>query len=134
MKKGNPWLPFFVHKCAKILTVTLKVEENSMKSETFKITKEDDEKQGVARFSVVGRINSKNSPVLQNKLEDALNSGKLNIVLNMLQVEYLSSDGIRIILKIYREAAKMGGTFKIERPSEMVRNVIGMVALNDLLI
>ena len=105
-----------------------------MKNETFEITKEKNAKTGVTRFTIKGRINSKTSPVLKHKLEDALNYGEINIVLNMLQVAYLSSDGIRIILRIFKEAEKLGGSLKIELPSEMVRNVIGMVALNDLLI
>jgi len=105
-----------------------------MKGETFKATKERDEKQGVTRFTVVGRVNSKTSPVLQSRLEDALNCGEINIVLNMLEVEYLSSDGIRTIIKIYKEAEKAGGKLRIERPSEIVRNVLGMVALNNMLI
>ncbi|MCL2010472.1 MAG: STAS domain-containing protein [Synergistaceae bacterium] len=105
-----------------------------MKSETFEITKEQDEEQGVARFTVIGRVNSKTSPALKNELEDALNSGEVNIVLNMFQVEYLSSDGIRIILKIYKEAEQAGGKLRIEKPSEMVRSVLGMVALNGMLI
>ena len=104
-----------------------------MKEVKFEITKELDQKQGITKFYVVGRVNSKTSPVLQNKLEDALNCGEINIVLNMLQVEYLSSDGIRTILKIYKEAEKAGGKFRIERASEMVRNVLGMVALNGML-
>jgi len=105
-----------------------------MKSETFVIIKEQDGEQGIARFNVTGRLNAKTSPVFQNKLEDALNRGESNIVLNMLQVEYLSSDGIRTILRIYKEAEKAGGKLRIERASETVRNVLMMVALNDILI
>ena len=105
-----------------------------MKEEKFEITKEVDEKQGVTRFYVVGRVNSKTSPALQSRLEIAVKSEEVNIILNMAQVEYLSSDGIRTILNTYKQAEKAGGKFRIESPSEMVRNVIGMVALKDLLV
>ena len=104
-----------------------------MKNGTFEIIKEQDEKQGFTRFIIMGRINSKTSPVLHNKLEEALNCGEVNIVLNMFEVEYLSSDGIRTILKIYKDAEKAGGKLRIERASEMVRNVLGMVALDGML-
>ena len=104
-----------------------------MKNEKFEVSKELDAKQGITRFTVVGRVNSKTSPELQAKLEDALNRGEVNIILNMLEVEYLSSDGIRTILKTFKDAEKAGGKFRIERPSEMVKNVLGMVALEGML-
>ena len=103
-----------------------------MAIENLAITK--DKTQGATRFTIQGRVNSKNSPALQRKLEDALKDGDADIVLDMSRVEFLSSDGIRIILKIYKEADKAGGKLRIERPSENVRNVLGMVALNDMLI
>jgi len=103
-------------------------------NENFIITKDKDKTLGLIRFTVKGRVNSNNAPALQYKIEDALNYGELNIILNMEQVEYLSSDGIRVILKIYKQAEKAGGKFKIERPSEIVRNVLGLVALNELLV
>jgi len=53
---------------------------------------------------------------------------------NMSQVEYLSSVGIRVILKIYKQTMETGGKFNIERPSEIVKNVLGMVALKELVI
>ena len=105
-----------------------------MKIETFEITKEEDKEQGLTRFTVKGRVNSKSSMALNHKLEDAVNRGEKYIVLNMREVGYLSSDGIRVILKTYKEAEKAGGKLRIETPSEMVRNVLGMVALNDMLI
>ena len=99
----------------------------------FVITKDKDKTQGITRFIIQGRVNSNNSPVLQFKLEDALRDGDANIVLDMSQVEFLSSDGIRVILKIYKQAEKAGGKFRIEQPSENVRNVLGAVALSEMM-
>jgi len=81
-----------------------------------------------------GRVDSTNAGVLQYKLEHILNEGNKAIILNMAQIEYLSSIGIRIILNIYKQAAKSGGSFRIENPSEIVRNVLGIVALKELLV
>ena len=86
------------------------------------------------KFSIKGYINSVNADKLQNKLQKAMNDGEKNIVLNMLWVEFLSSAGIRIILKAYQEANNAGGTLGIEKPSQNVKNVLGMVALGEMLI
>ena len=105
-----------------------------MKKENFAMTKEKDKALGITRFTVTGRVNSQSSSALKFKLEETLKYGETNIVLNMAEVEFLSSDGIRAILNTYKEAEKAGGKFRIENPSQIVRNVLGMVALNDLLI
>ena len=103
-----------------------------MKNETLEITEERSEKTSV--FIAKGRVDAENSDALLYKLENALNDGQTTIILNMLQVEYLSSIGIRVILKIYKQAKEKGCTFNIDRPSEVVKNVLGMVALKELLV
>jgi len=109
-------------------------KEEMMKKENFIMTKERDKAQGITKFTVTGRVNSKSSSVLKFRLEDSIKCGETDIVLNMKNVDFLSSDGIRTILNTYKEAEKSGGKFRIEEPSQTVRNVLGMVALNDLLI
>ena len=88
----------------------------------------------LCRFTARGRVDSNNADIMEINLDRALNEGPKNIVLNMEQVKYLSSIGIRIILKTYKKACENGGTFMIEKPSEIVRNVLGMVALNQMLL
>jgi len=103
-----------------------------MKEETLILTENIDE--GVYRITAKGRIDANNADSLLFKLENALKDGHKTIILNMSNVEYLSSIGIRVILKIFKQAAEAGGTFNVERPSEIVKNVLGMVALKEMLI
>ena len=103
-----------------------------MKEEILEITQDSDD--GICRLSVTGRIDSNSANSLLLKLEEALVSGQKAIILNMYKVEYLSSTGIRVILKIYKQATEAGGSFNIERPSDIVKNVLGMVALKELLV
>ena len=103
-----------------------------MKNETLELTEERSGKH--SKFIAKGRIDSFTAEELQFKLENALNDVQTAIILNMFQVEYLSSIGIKVILKIYKQAAEIGGTFNIDRPSEVVKNVLGMVALHEMLV
>jgi anti-anti-sigma factor len=103
-----------------------------MKKEEFEI-EEEEIRKGV-KFTLKGRVNSLNCEELQYILDKALKDGKINIVLNMLWVEYLSSAGIRVILKTYKDAHEAGGKFGIEMPSQSVKNVLGMTALDEMLI
>ncbi|MCL2184622.1 MAG: STAS domain-containing protein [Treponema sp.] len=103
-----------------------------MIKEDLKIT--ENIADGTCRFFAKGRVDSNTADDLLENLENALNNGQKSIILDMSQVEYLSSIGIRVILKIFKQASEIGGTFNVERPSEIVRNVLGMVALKEMLV
>jgi anti-sigma B factor antagonist len=81
-----------------------------------------------------GRIDSNNADILKEKLENALAAGHKTIILDMYQVNYLSSIGIRVILNVYKQAKKDGKKFNISEPSDFVKNVLGMVALKEMLV
>jgi len=103
-----------------------------MAIDEFVITLEESEDS--LRLTAKGHVNAINSTALQYELEEAIGKGQSNIVLNMTQVDFLSSSGIRVILKTYKSMDKAGGQFRIERPSEVVKNVLGMTALEGMLL
>ena len=88
----------------------------------------------LVKFTITGRIYSSNADFLEKHLEKALEEKSYTIVLNMNQVEYISSIGIRVILKKYMEVKKAGGKLEIEMPSENVRNVLKITAMDGMLI
>ncbi|MDR0324400.1 MAG: STAS domain-containing protein [Treponema sp.] len=102
-----------------------------MHKDDFRIDQEKHE-QGV-RYILRGKLNSTSAANLEQALNKSLAKGDINISLNMLRVSYLSSTGIRVLLKSYKEAFAAGGKLRIEGPSENVRNVLGMTALDKLL-
>ena len=105
-----------------------------MNNKEFEITQETSSTEGINKYFVKGHINSISAPALQYEMDKALKSGQTNIVLNMTLVEFLSSAGIRVILKTYKDAEAAGGRLAIELPSENVINVLGMTALDQMLV
>ena len=103
-----------------------------MSSDDFTITEEVGD--GVYKLFLKGRVTSMNANVFQYKLDDEFAKGHTNIVVNMMQVVFLSSAGIRVLLMYFKKAKELGGTFFIEHPSENVANVLGMTALDDMLL
>ena len=85
------------------------------------------------RFIVKGWLDSSYADELQLKLEEALKDGQINIILNMSDVEYLCSNGIRVILKTYKDAKEASGKLRIEEPSESVRKILTLTALDKML-
>ena len=88
----------------------------------------------VVRFYVKGRISSSTSVKFTKQLNAALSEGKKNMILDMSEVQFLSSLGIRTILSTYKQCDALGGSFHIANPPPSVANVLGMAALNTLLL
>jgi len=88
----------------------------------------------LTRFYVKGRVTSVSANVLQHKLNEAVRENKKDIIVNMMEVTFLSSAGIKVLLVFFKRAKVEGGSFYVESPSENVVNVLGMTALDEMLI
>jgi anti-anti-sigma factor len=77
---------------------------------------------------VAGRVDSETAPDLDDSLVRLQGEGVKNIVLNLGQVDFLSSAGLRAIIKAYQAAGKSGGDVRlgpISQPVEMVLHTLG---------
>lgn len=81
---------------------------------------------------IAGRIDSSNASELDNTLKELLDGGTSNLILEMSQVEYMSSAGLRAIVSALREAKKKRGDVRISTPSERVAEVFSLAGLLPL--
>jgi anti-anti-sigma factor len=81
---------------------------------------------------ISGRLDAANAQALDAELEEIIRSGEHHIRAHMAQVDYMSSAGIRILLKYYQMLRKLDGRFGIIAPSEQVASVVALTGLNDL--
>ena len=88
---------------------------------------------GAVRLTVMGRITSNQAEILEKRLFEILEGDFPTVIINMEKVQFLSSVGIRTLLSAHKKAKERDGALYIERPSENVKNVIGMVALDMML-
>jgi len=86
------------------------------------------------KYNVKGRITTVNENYFDKILGDALEDGNKTIILNMREVTIMTSIGIRIILKTYKSCVEAGGKFQIEEPSDVVKNVLGLSALQQMMV
>jgi len=98
------------------------------------LTMEREETATGVKFKAVGRITTVNERFFEKKLNDALEEGFNHIVLNMQDVTLMTSIGIRIILKTFKSCIEAGGKFQIESPSDVVKNVLGLSALQQMMV
>ncbi|GAB4145510.1 MAG: STAS domain-containing protein [Candidatus Promineifilaceae bacterium] len=82
--------------------------------------------------TVAGRVDSSNASELDTVLQSLLNNNRHNIVLDLGQVSYMSSAGLRAVVSALRESKKNGGDLRLASPSERVTEVLELSGLNSL--
>jgi len=85
-------------------------------------------------FEIEGRIDGYWSRHLDDSLEESLRAGEYQIRLAMDKVDYLSSMGIRILIKYTKQLKQLNGSFGLIRISENVSHVLEMAGLSSFLV
>ncbi len=93
---------------------------------------ESDEK--LVRISFSGKLDSAYVSNNDIKFFALLNGIEAPVVLDFLEVSFLGSLGIRMILMGLKEVQRQGFTLKIANAGPNIRNVFEMTSLGDLLI
>lgn len=86
----------------------------------------------VAVVTISGRIDSATSTEFEAALQDAIAKGKRNLILDMSQVEFLSSSGLRVLVTTLKTLRKTGGDICIAQPSQRARDAIDIAGLDVL--
>src|SRR3990172_4255509 len=88
--------------------------------------------QSVSIMEVKGRVDSSTAPELDSALTNLLNNNKNKIVLNLQAVDYLSSAGLRALVKALKDAQKSGGDLRlasVSEPIEVILRTVGMMQM-----
>jgi len=78
-----------------------------------------------------GRLDGYWADHLSRALEDHMRKGSDRIRLNLSEITYMSSMGIRVLVSFYRRLQAIEGTLIVTEPSEPVRKVLQMVGLAE---
>ena len=81
--------------------------------------------------AIVGRIDSVTAAVLDKELEKIVQANK-KVVLDLKDVAYLSSAGVRAIVKMLRNEQKTGGDVKLANMPRVVEDVLETVGMMEL--
>ena len=84
-------------------------------------------------LTVSGRLDAYWADHLSKALEEAVRDGAHHIRVNMAAVPYMSSVGIRVLLKFYKELQRLNGSFAVSNPSDAVKTVLDLAGLEVLL-
>lgn len=87
----------------------------------------------ILEMRVSGRLDAYWADHLSTAIEEAIREGADRIRLDMAEVSYMSSVGIRVLLKFYKQLQRIKGSFAVSRPSDAVKSVLELAGLEALL-
>jgi anti-anti-sigma factor len=82
---------------------------------------------------VSGRLDAYWADHLSTALAEAVRDGAYNIRLNMADVSYMSSVGIRVLVRVYKHLQQLKGSFVVTAPSPAVKAVLDLAGLGLLM-
>lgn len=86
---------------------------------------------GVRVFQVSGRVDSITAIQLGEQIQRAINRDVVQLVLDLSRVDYLTSAGVREIIRGQQAAAEEGGDLRLAGPSQPVNDVLYITGLHN---
>ncbi len=86
----------------------------------------------VSVVTVSGRVDSATAPDLQTVLQGLLDSEHKQLVLDLKDVDYMSSAGLRVLVSMQKAAKKNGGALHLAQLSVRVKEVFELAGLTPV--
>ncbi len=81
---------------------------------------------GVVILSLKGRLDSNTSEAFERKLLEAVRTAEGRLILDFAELDYISSAGLRVLLKAAKEIKRIDGEIKICAVKDYIREVFEM--------
>lgn len=83
-----------------------------------------DKKEGdVVVLEPVGRIDTNTSGEFEDKIVEVLDNGESKFVVDLKEIDYVSSAGLRVFLMAVKKLKSMGGSFVLCSMSDHIKEV-----------
>lgn len=83
-------------------------------------------------LQLTGRLDTATAPQLEQCLQGSLD-GVQELVLDFSQLAYLSSAGLRVLLKARKQMDRQRGTLVVRHANEMIQEVFEVTGFADIL-
>lgn len=95
----------------------------------IKVEKTSDE----VKLSLVGRLDTNTSGELENTLNDLFEKGNYNILIDLKDLEYVSSSGLRVFLGAQKKVSAESGNMVLKHANSTIMEVFEMTGFLDVL-
>lgn len=101
-----------------------------MVSAPFQVSMKQDRDVDIIFFS--GRMDANSSPEGEDAIRSLVRSGRTKIVVNVSDLSYISSSGLRVLLAGLKQARQAGGDLRLSCLQPQIRDVITMTGFNRI--
>lgn len=84
-------------------------------------------------ISLKGRLDTMTAPQLESEINNLDYAETETVTLNLQELEYVSSSGLRVILMLHKNLKKNGGNLKIVNVSNTIMELFSMTGMADYL-
>jgi anti-sigma B factor antagonist len=80
-----------------------------------------------------GELDLRTSPELEDRLERLWAAGVELVILDLRQIEFMDSTGLRVLLGAHQRAQESGGRFALVKGADQVERVLTLTGVRELL-
>src|SRR5207247_11097151 len=88
---------------------------------------------GLVELEIKGRLDGYWADHLAKALDDEIRQGSHHLLIDLSQVAFLSSAGIGILVKFYKQLKSIEGSLSVSRSSEQVKKILELSGLKEVL-
>ena len=88
---------------------------------------------GATILAVAGELDLRTSPKLEEALGRAFDSGAELVILDLRQIEFMDSTGLRVLQSAHQRAHDTGRRFALVRGADQVERVLTLTGVRELL-
>ncbi len=78
--------------------------------------------QILAILHLSGRLDSFTSPNLKNQIDNEISTGKIDFIINLSQLSYISSSGLMVLLNAQKACNENAGYFYLVEVPDLIMN------------
>jgi anti-sigma B factor antagonist len=92
------------------------------------------ESQGNCRIvHIKGKITFEYCPVLQSRLDSAVNEGVREVVIDFKEVPFIDSSGVGEVLRLFKRMKDSGGEVILANPNQKLRDLFSMYRFDQFM-
>jgi len=103
------------------------IPSNLFKDQSMEINQEKE--NGIVHITIKGRLDARTAPEAKRFIEENVDKQDIRLILDLCDLEFISSAGMRLILQLSKEVHQKGGQIVLCCLNDIVREVIGSIKL-----
>ncbi len=91
-----------------------------------------EQKEGVSIVNIDGRMDTSTATQIQERIMDEIEKGSKSIVINFSKVDYISSEGLRVLIYASKIMSEKSGSFSICSIDKNIEKILEISGLKSI--